>query len=126
MDPKTGQRKTAEQIKADQAKMKQEAARVAKQRANKEKLEAKRPWYDKFGFFGGASAQIKKAQVASTKPKPKPIAPSTKPKPKVTVVQGAKTKSQLVGSSSSTKTPKFSASNPRASSSSAQVKGIRK
>lgn len=126
LDPKTGQRKTSEQVKADQARMKQEAARVAKQRANKEKLEAKRPWYDKFGFFGGASAQIKKAKVASTKPAPKPITPSTKPKPKVTVVSGAKTKSQLVGSSSSTKTPRFSASNPRATNASAQVKGIRK
>ena len=147
LDPSTGKRKSSEQIAADQAKMKQEAARVAKQRVNKEKLEAKRPWWDKFGMFGGASAQIKKdqeflrknpgatlydkskpkAQIAKTKPKASNVAQSTKPKPKVTVVSAPKARNKRGGGTTktSTRTPSFSATNLKASNSKAKVVGVK-
>lgn len=146
LDPKTGKKKTPEQMAADQAKMKQEAAKVAKQRANKEKLEAKRPWWDKLGMFGGASAQIKKdqeflkknpgvtlydkskpkAQVAKTKPKSPNVAQSTKPKPKVTVINKPASKPYRGGQRSGrTKTPNFSPVNPSASSAKAKVVGVK-
>jgi len=126
LDPKTGQKKTADQIKAEQSKMRQEAAKIAQQRANKEKLEAKRPFYDKFGFFGGASAQIKKAQVASTKSTPKSISPPVKPKPKVTVIQKPKGNVRGGGGRGGSRIPPISATNPKANNSSAQVKGVKR
>jgi len=59
LDPSTGKPKTSAQIKAEQSKMKQQAAIAAKKRINIEKLEAKRPWWDKMGLFGGGSRVAK-------------------------------------------------------------------
>jgi len=112
---------------------------------NTQALEAKRPWWDKLGMFGGASAQIKKdqeflkknpgvtlynkskpkAQVAKTKPKSATVAQSTKPKPKVTVVKSTtKPKYQGGQRSGKTKTPNFSAVNSSASSAKAKTLGV--
>jgi len=128
LDPSTGKRKSSEQIAADQAKMKQEAARVAKQRANKEKLEAKRPWWDKFGMFGGGSRvaqeQAKQAKIAKTKPKAANIAQSTKPKPKVTVVSAPKPKNKRGGGRTKTKTPNFGATCPKNGNQKKKILGI--
>lgn len=95
IDPKTGKPKSSQQIAADQAKARQDAARLAKQRANEEKLKSKRPWWDKMGWFGGGSKvaqeQARQAQVAK-KATPKPSSSTTPPpapKPKVTVVRTA-------------------------------------
>lgn len=131
LDPSSGKKKTSAQMAADQAKMKQEAARVAKQRANKEKLEAKRPWWDKFGMFGGGSRVVKQeakqAKVAKTKPKAANVAQTTKPKPKVTVVK-ASPKAKYRGGQRSAKaqTPNFSATNPSGSSAKAKTLGVKK
>ena len=128
LDPSTGKRKSSEQIAADQAKMKQEAARVAKQRANKEKLEAKRPWWDKFGMFGGGSRvaqdQAKQAKIAKTKPKAANIAQSTKPKPKVTVVSAPKSKNKRGGGTTKTSTPNFGATCPKNGNQKKKILGI--
>lgn len=131
LDPSSGKKKTAAQMAADQAKMKQEASRVAKQRANKEKLEAKRPWWDKFGMFGGGSRVVKQeakqAKVAKTKPKAASVAQSTKPKPKVTVVKPSpKTKYRGGQRSAKAQTPNFSATNPSASNAKAKTIGVNK
>jgi len=98
---------------------------------NTQALEAKRPWWDKAGWFGGGSRvsqeQAKKAQIARSKPKSKPVSPPSKPKPKVTVVK-APTKPKYQGGqrSGKTRTPNFSASNPVASNTKAKTIGVNK
>jgi hypothetical protein len=72
---KTAQQRRTEDVKAYQAAMKPAAPTkspyvapggvgptISKPKTNQQKLIEKRPWYDKFGWFGGASARIKKKQ----------------------------------------------------------------
>jgi hypothetical protein len=129
LDPKTGRKKSAAQIAADQTKMKQAAASLAAKRANEEKnkkaLEAKRPWWDKMGMFGGASKQIQEKAKLGTKPPAKPpVKPSVKPKPRVVYGPPAPKKRNVRGGGSSTKTPSFSASNPNAHRSKQETLGL--
>ena len=110
LDPSTGKRKTAAQMAADQAKMKAEAAKLAKKRANDAKLQAKRPWWDKAGWFGGGSRVAKEqAKVASTKPRIKPVKPPTSQKPKVVYGPPVPQTRNTRGGRSSQSTPRFSA-----------------
>lgn len=81
---------------------------------NTQALEAKRPWWDKAGWFGGGSrVSQEQARIARAKNKPKSVSPVRPPaKPPVNVVktspQGG---SRGSGSSPSTsRTPRFSAS----------------
>jgi hypothetical protein len=129
LDPKTGRKKSAAQIAADQTKMKQAAASLAAKRANEEKnkkaLEAKRPWWDKMGMFGGASKQIQEKAKLGTKPPAKPpVKPSVKPKPRVVYGPPAPKKRNVRGGGSSTKTPSFSVSNPNGHRSKQETLGL--
>ena len=129
LDPKTGRKKSAAQIASDQTKMKQAAASLAAKRSNEEKnkkvLEAKRPWWDKMGMFGGASKQIQEKAKLGTKPPAKPsVKPSTPPKPRVVYGPPAPKKRNVRGGGSSTKTPSFSASNPNAHRSKQETLGL--
>jgi len=80
---------------------------------NTQALEAKRPWWDKAGWFGGGSrVSQQQAQLAKSKPKVKGVKPAVKPSVKV-----VRTKANLIGGggqgggrSSKTRTPNFSAS----------------
>jgi len=115
---------------------------------NTQALEAKRPWWDKLGMFGGASGQIArdkkaredflkknpgvtlynkpKAQIANTKPTVKPVPPPVKPKPKVTVVKSQSNSNRNSGGQRSSKKassiPNFKPSS--SSSSKRKVLGI--
>jgi hypothetical protein len=129
LDPKTGRKKSAAQIAADQTKMKQAATSLAAKRSNEEKnkkaLEAKRPWWDKMGMFGGASKQIQEKAKLGTKPPAKPsVKPSVKPKPRVVYGPPAPKKRNVRGGGASTKTPSFSASNPHAHRSKQETLGL--
>ena len=121
--------------KSEQEKKKQ--AEIKNQKA----LEAKRPWWDKLGLFGGASAQMSKkqfygpggdpsgsgkgqAQIAKTKPKASNIAQSTKPKPKVTVVSAPKSKNKRGGGKTKTSTPNFGATCPKNGNQKKKILGI--
>jgi hypothetical protein len=100
---------------------------------NQESLEAKRPWWDKMGWFGGASGQMQRdkkyygpggspsgsgkgqarqATISKTKPKTKVIKPPVSQKPKV--VYGppvpASGNKYRGGQRSATRTPNFNAS----------------
>ena len=120
LDPKTGKKKTPTQMQADFAKIKQQEAIAARKKANQEKLEAKRPWWDKAGWFGGASAEMKRqaereksAQIKKDPPKVPSITPSPKPKPKVTVVKSSSKRSRYSqGANAAPKTPNFGATSP--------------
>jgi hypothetical protein len=86
---------------------------------NREKLQEKRPWWDKMGLFGGASKEIKEKQRQAQIPKSKPknvrgggVKPPINPKPRVVYGPPAPKKRNVRGGGSSTKTPKFSASGP--------------
>ena len=95
---------------------------------NTQALEAKRPWWDKAGWFGGGSRiaqeQVKKAQLAKRKPKANPVKPPAKPKPKVTVVAGGGQGGRRGGRKpSKPKVPQFSATT-KGSNAKASVLGV--
>jgi hypothetical protein len=98
---------------------------------NREKLQEKRPWWDKMGLFGGASKEIKEKQRQAQIPKSKPknvrgggVKPSTPPKPRVVYGPPAPKKRNVRGGGSSTKTPSFSASNPNGHRSKQETLGL--
>ena len=116
---------------------------------NQEALEKKRPWWDKMGWFGGASGemernkkyygpggdpsgsgkgQARQAKLAKTKPKSKPVKPPSSPKPKVVYGPPAPSQSNRYrgGQRASTKTPSFGAVNPTASNAKARTVGVRR
>lgn len=88
LDPKTGRKKSKEQILSDMEKMKKYNDNINKQKNNTKKLESNRPWWDKMGWFGGGSAantrKLKDKKDFLTKnpgtklyDKPKPSTPYT-------------------------------------------------
>jgi hypothetical protein len=82
---------------------------------NREALQAKRPWWDQAGKFGGASRDIQEqAKIAKSKPVAKPVKPPSTPRTRFVNPNqgGAKTKSQLVGRSANSKVPNFTAGAP--------------
>ena len=122
---------------------------------NREALQDKRPWWDKMGLFGGASAemkrkaeeeskraaqsgqygryasgsqQIRQAQVAKPKPKTLPVKPLQK---STVVIQGQSAVTMYSkndprrNTSARPKTPSFSASNPKSSNAKAKTLGVR-
>ena len=116
---------------------------------NQEALEKKRPWWDKMGWFGGASGemernkkyygpggdpsgsgkgQARQAKLAKTKPKSNPVKPPSSPKPKVVYGPPAPSQSNRYrgGHRASTKTPSFGAVNPTASNAKARTVGVRR
>ena len=77
---------------------------------NQQALEAKRPWWDKAGWFGGGSrVSQQKAKLASTKPKVKPVKPPTSSKPRVVYGPPVPQTRNTRGGRSSQSTPRFSA-----------------
>jgi hypothetical protein len=104
---------------------------------NREALQNKRPWWDKMGLFGGASAQMKKEQMnpqsvgkqgptISRKTTPPPIKPPAKPK--VTVVkagQGGAKPNSSKSSGGATKAPSFSANHGKTNTA-AKTLGVNK
>jgi|TARA_B100000085_G_scaffold4802_1_gene4349 hypothetical protein len=105
--------------KLKQEKTEQERKKQAEIK-NQKALEAKRPWWDKAGWFGGASAEMKRqaenqqpAQIKKDPPKVPSITPSPKPKPKVTVVKSSSKRSRYSqGANAAPKTPNFGATSP--------------
>jgi hypothetical protein len=110
-------KKTPQQLKMEREANQKEKNRIRNQQA----LESKRPWWDKMGLFGGASAQMKKERMdpqsvgkqgptIARKTTPPPIKPPTKPK--VTVIkagQGGKNSGTSKASGGTPKAPSFSA-----------------
>jgi hypothetical protein len=77
---------------------------------NQQALEAKRPWWDKAGWFGGGSrVSQQKAKLASTKPRIKPVNPPKSQKPKVVYGPPVPQTRNTRGGRSSQSTPRFSA-----------------
>ena len=98
---------------------------------NREKLQEKRPWWDKMGLFGGASREITEKQRQAQIPKSKPknvrggeVKPPINPKPRVVYGPPAPKKRNVRGGGSSTKTPSFSASNPNGHRSKQETLGL--
>jgi hypothetical protein len=98
---------------------------------NTKALEAKRPWWDKAGWFGGGSRvsqeKAKQAQIARSKPKALPVKPPKKP---TVIMQGQSavtmySKNDPRRKNTRTTTPSFSATNPKASNSKAKVLNVR-
>jgi hypothetical protein len=88
--------------------------KMIKEQKNKEALQAKRPWWDQAGMFGGASRDIQeKAKIAKSKPVAKPVKPPAKPQAKV--VYGppvpSRSKSKKGGAPKSS-VPNFTAGSP--------------
>ena len=87
---------------------------------NQQRLEAKRPWWDKMGAFGGGSRiaqqQAKKAQIAKAKPVSKaPPGPVKSNGPKTVVVKTNSSSRRSSGSSRQTtqNVPNFSPKHPK-------------
>ena len=98
---------------------------------NQKALESKRPWWDKMGIFGGASAQMpqsakKQNPTVTRKNPPTPIKPPAKPK--VTVVkagQGGAKPNSSKSSGGATKAPSFSANHGKTNTA-AKTLGVNK
>lgn len=108
---------------------------LERERKNEQKLISNRPWWDKMGWFGGASAQMKRNQKPSSTPKANFVKPPSnknnlvKPpsNPKITVIKGGSSKkNQYRGGqrSSRVKTPNITAINPAANNSKRNVLAI--
>jgi hypothetical protein len=90
---------------------------------NTQALEAKRPWWDKMGWFGGASGQMERskqyygpaggpAKIGSTKPSSPTIKPPSSGSTNVTVVKSSPNRGgQRSGSRPTNKTPNITSSN---------------
>ena len=97
---------------------------------NTKALEAKRPWWDKSGWFGGGSrvAQQQKAKAQVSKPsKPKtPVKPLPRPKPKPIVAGGGSGGRRGSGSkpSSGSNSPSFNAQHSKGTRTHKETLGI--
>ena len=128
-----GKRSTGDKMRLAASKVpligglfKQQKPETEKEKKNKQALESKRPWWDKMGMFGGASAQMKKEKMnpqsvgkqgpptISRKTTPPPIKPPTQPGVRFVNLNqgGARNKSQLVGGGAP-KAPSFSPNHGR-------------
>jgi len=128
--------------------------RMISEQKNREALQNKRPWWDKMGLFGGATAEMereKKKKLENAKyygpggdpsgsgrgqaqranvqrSKPKTSAPPPPPKPKTTVVSAPKNKNKRGGgtTTSNTKPPAVTANNNKRQSNAKSSYGIKK